>query len=152
MFFLLRDHGKSFDAVGVYDAGRQVNLTDTSGFVAERLSGHRISSTARPCSCSIRDRPPLDRALDSCNARTRLGRDVCSAGIRPNSRLAATHAPRQKRNTIESIATDSRRGNHAGVSATSGRSETQVANAPTAARGRGGDRAADVLGIRDGDA
>ena len=47
MFFLLRDHGKSFDAVGVYDAGRQVNLTDdTSGFVAERLSGHRISSTA----------------------------------------------------------------------------------------------------------
>ena len=47
MFFMLRDHAQSFDAVGVYDFGRQVNLTDdTSGFAAERLSGHRISSTA----------------------------------------------------------------------------------------------------------
>ena len=47
MFFLLRDHSQAFDAVGVYDSGRQVNLTDdTSGFAAERLSGHRISSTA----------------------------------------------------------------------------------------------------------
>ena len=47
MFFLLRDHTQSFDAVGVYDFGRQVNLTDdTSGAAAERLSGHRISSTA----------------------------------------------------------------------------------------------------------
>src|SRR5262245_23176516 len=47
MFFLLRDHSQSFDAVGVYDFGRQVNLTDdTSGAAAERLSGHRISSTA----------------------------------------------------------------------------------------------------------
>ena len=47
MFFMLRDHAQSFDAVGVYDFARQVNLTDdTSGFAAERLSGHRISSTA----------------------------------------------------------------------------------------------------------
>ena len=47
MFFMLRDHAQSFDAVGVYDFARQVNLTDdTSGLAAERLSGHRISSTA----------------------------------------------------------------------------------------------------------
>ena len=47
MFFMLRDHSPSFDAVGVYDFARQVNLTDdTSAFAAERLSGHRISSTA----------------------------------------------------------------------------------------------------------
>ena len=47
MFFLLRDHSRSFDAVGVYDFGRSVNLTaDNSGFTAERLSGHRISSAA----------------------------------------------------------------------------------------------------------
>src|SRR4026207_815596 len=47
MFFLLRDHSRSFDAVGVYDGGRSVNLTDdTSGFAAERLAGHRISATA----------------------------------------------------------------------------------------------------------
>jgi predicted permease len=47
MYFLLRDHGKSFDAVGVYDGTRSVNLTDeTSGATAERLTGHRISSTA----------------------------------------------------------------------------------------------------------
>ncbi len=46
MFFLVRDHSQSFDAVGAYDGGRQVNLTDdASGFAAERLSGHRISST-----------------------------------------------------------------------------------------------------------
>src|SRR5262245_65263883 len=32
MFFLLRDHSQSFDAVGVFDFGRQVNLADdTSG-------------------------------------------------------------------------------------------------------------------------
>jgi putative ABC transport system permease protein len=47
MFFLLRDHSRSFEAVGVYDFGRQVNLTDdASGAAAERLNGHRISSTA----------------------------------------------------------------------------------------------------------
>ena len=47
MFFLLRDHSHSFDAVGVYDNGRQVNVADdTSGLAAERLNGHRISSTA----------------------------------------------------------------------------------------------------------
>ena len=47
MFFLLRDHSQSFRAVGVYDGGRSVNLTDdTSGFAAERLAGHRISATA----------------------------------------------------------------------------------------------------------
>jgi len=47
MYFLLRDHGQSFDSVGAYDFARQVNLTDeTSGLAAERLSGHRISSTA----------------------------------------------------------------------------------------------------------
>ena len=47
MFFLLRDQARSFDAVGVWDTGRQVNLADdTSGLAAERLSGHRISSTA----------------------------------------------------------------------------------------------------------
>jgi hypothetical protein len=48
MFFLLRDHSRSFDAVGVYDGfQRSVNLTDdTSGFTAERLSRHRISSAA----------------------------------------------------------------------------------------------------------
>ncbi len=48
MFFLLRDHNRSFDAVGVYDNfGRSANLTDdSSGFTAERLTGHRISSTA----------------------------------------------------------------------------------------------------------
>jgi putative ABC transport system permease protein len=47
MFFLLRDHAKSFEAVGVYDFARQVNLAaDSSGSAAERLSGHRISSTA----------------------------------------------------------------------------------------------------------
>ena len=47
MFFLLRDHSRSFAAVGVFDGGRSVNLTDdTSGFAAERLAGHRISATA----------------------------------------------------------------------------------------------------------
>lgn len=47
MLFLLRDHSQGFDAVGAYDFGRQVNLTDdASGLAAERLSGHRISSTA----------------------------------------------------------------------------------------------------------
>jgi putative ABC transport system permease protein len=47
MFFLLRDHSRSFDAVGVYDFGRQFNLADdASGAAAERLNGHRISSTA----------------------------------------------------------------------------------------------------------
>jgi len=47
MFFLLRDHSQSFESVGVYDGGRSVSLTDdTSGFAAERLAGHRISSTA----------------------------------------------------------------------------------------------------------
>jgi putative ABC transport system permease protein len=47
MFFLLRDQAQSFDAVGVYDGARSVNLTsDSGGFTAERLSGHRISSTA----------------------------------------------------------------------------------------------------------
>ena len=47
MFFMLRDHSRAFDSVGAYDFGRQVNLTDdASGFAAERLSGHRISSTA----------------------------------------------------------------------------------------------------------
>jgi putative ABC transport system permease protein len=47
MFFLLRDHSQSFDAVGAWDNGRQVSLADdTSGAAAERLSGHRISSTA----------------------------------------------------------------------------------------------------------
>jgi hypothetical protein len=48
MFFPLRDHSRSFDAVGVYGGfQRSVNLTDdTSGFTAERLSGHRISSAA----------------------------------------------------------------------------------------------------------
>ena len=47
MFFMLRDHAQSFDAVGAYDFSRQVNLTDaTSGLAAERLSGHRISSSA----------------------------------------------------------------------------------------------------------
>lgn len=48
MFFLLRDQSRSFDAVGVYDGfARSANITDdTSGFTAERLSGHRVSSTA----------------------------------------------------------------------------------------------------------
>jgi hypothetical protein len=48
MFFLLRDHSRSFDAVGVYDGfQRSVNLTDdTSGFTAGEVSGHRISSAA----------------------------------------------------------------------------------------------------------
>ena len=47
MFFMLRDHAQAFDAVGVYDGGRQVSLTDdVSGSAAERLNGHRISSEA----------------------------------------------------------------------------------------------------------
>lgn len=47
IFFLLRDHSQAFDAVGVFDGGRQVNLTDdSSGSAAERLNGHRITSTA----------------------------------------------------------------------------------------------------------
>ena len=47
MFFLLRDHSRSFESVGVYDGGRSVNLSDDrSGFAAERLAGHRISATA----------------------------------------------------------------------------------------------------------
>ena len=48
MFFLLRDQSRSFEAVGVYDGfARSANISDdTSGFTAERLSGHRVSSTA----------------------------------------------------------------------------------------------------------
>jgi len=53
------------------------------------------------------------------------------AGINPKTTLAARQMARQNAKTVTSSVTASSRGNHAGVSATSGLSDTQVTNAPT---------------------
>ena len=46
LYVLLRDRtSATFEAVGVFDAGRSANLAGDAGGPAERLSGHRITAT-----------------------------------------------------------------------------------------------------------